>query len=199
MPHYTPLPGTIGGKVRIWLINLSTFHRWGQTFLSNPYSTPHPVWGVTIGDFDEYRIYACQMPLYMGLGFYINPPMLAPIVPGRGVMRHYIDKCIIGTCACNITPAQNCNVQHCNWQTKILAVQIATLLSPNSWKIWCGFSSCVIIILSLWYISRNYWQWWIWNKSFGSCKDNPSQIFCLYSTKLMLQYYSPINESRCYV
>ena len=32
----------------------------------------------------------------MGLGFlYINPPVLAPIVPGRGVVGHYVDRCII--------------------------------------------------------------------------------------------------------
>ena len=30
-----------------------------------------------------------------GLGFYVNPPMLAPIVPGMGVVGHYIDRCII--------------------------------------------------------------------------------------------------------
>ena len=30
----------------------------------------------------------------LGLGFYVNPPMLPPIVPGRGVVGHYIDRCI---------------------------------------------------------------------------------------------------------
>ena len=29
-----------------------------------------------------------------GLGFYDNPPMMPPVVPGRGVVRHYIDRCI---------------------------------------------------------------------------------------------------------
>ena len=29
-----------------------------------------------------------------GLVFYVNPPVLPPIAPGRGVVGHYIDRCI---------------------------------------------------------------------------------------------------------
>ena len=32
--------------------------------------------------------------MLVGLGFYVNPPILAPIVPGRGVVGHYIDRWI---------------------------------------------------------------------------------------------------------
>ena len=32
-----------------------------------------------------------------GLDFYINSPMSAPIVPGRGVVGFYIDRCITTT------------------------------------------------------------------------------------------------------
>ena len=29
-----------------------------------------------------------------GLVFYVNPPVLPPIAPGRGVVGQYIDRCI---------------------------------------------------------------------------------------------------------
>ena len=29
-----------------------------------------------------------------GFVFYVNPPVLSPIAPGRGVVGHYIDRCI---------------------------------------------------------------------------------------------------------
>ena len=32
-----------------------------------------------------------------GLVFYVNPPVLPPIAPGRGVVGHYIDRCITAT------------------------------------------------------------------------------------------------------
>ena len=41
----------------------------------------------------KYMLVKCPC---MGLGFlYVNPPVLAPIVPGRGVVGHYVDRCII--------------------------------------------------------------------------------------------------------
>ena len=35
-----------------------------------------------------------------GLVFYVNPPVLPPIAPGRGVVGHYIDRCIVPRSSC---------------------------------------------------------------------------------------------------
>ena len=68
-----------------------------QLCLSNPYSIPHSKWGNDRGFDKILNICMSNAPVW-GLGFYVNPPtcpMLPPIVPGRGVVGHYIDRCIL--------------------------------------------------------------------------------------------------------
>ena len=48
----------------------------------------------SIGDLTNTEFMHIKCPPVWGLGFYVNHHVLAPIVPGRGVVGHYIDRCI---------------------------------------------------------------------------------------------------------
>ena len=45
-----------------------------------------------------------------GLVFYINPPVFRPIEPRRGVVGHYIDRCIRETASSLCDPEVGANV-----------------------------------------------------------------------------------------
>ena len=80
----------------------------------------------------------------MGLGFYVNPPVLAPIVPGRGVVRHYIDRCITDLleyssilCAISIKKQPIAVPEHKPRRPKILEVSICAFSTEILWIFYC--------------------------------------------------------------
>ena len=76
-------------------MNSSTSRKVGPASSVKSPLYPLPGWGNDRG-FDKYQIpNTCKSnaPVW-GLVFCVNPPVLSPIVPGRGVVGHYIDRCI---------------------------------------------------------------------------------------------------------
>ena len=62
-----------------------------------------------IGDLTNIDYMHVKCPC-LGLGFYVNPPVLPPIAPGRGVVGHYIDRCIMTIALLDHSCNKYCNM-----------------------------------------------------------------------------------------
>ena len=79
-----------------------------------------------IGDLTKLSNTCMSNAPVWGLVFYVNPPVLPPIAPGRGVVGQYIDRCISLWC-CIIRILSRRKMVSGDWSTPLPRAQ------ANSW------------------------------------------------------------------